>query len=127
MTDSGPARLNHRIAHEDGDGTVIATVAFDGDLDLPVVEEFRAAVSRERLGDAGAVIIDLSAVHFIDSSGIHALVSVWKELGDSGRRGAIVVAGDSNVERVLGLTGLLEELAPVPDHATAVASIAGER
>lgn len=125
MPDPNPAQLRSETERESVDGAVIATVAFDGDLDLPVVDAFRAAASPEGVGDADGVILDLTGVRFIDSSGIHALVTAWKALGASGRPAKIVIGSESNVERVLEMTGLLEEIGPARDRAAAADAIAG--
>jgi anti-anti-sigma factor len=119
-------RLRSEIVRERVDGAVIATVAFDGDLDLPSVEAFRTAVSPRALGDANGVILDLAGLRFIDSSGIHALLKAWRELGASDRRSKLVVESGSNAERVLSMTGLLDRFEPAPDHAAAVDAIAGK-
>ena len=124
MSDLDPAPFRSEIEHEDLDGEVVATIAFEGDLDLPVVEAFHRAVSPDGLGDADAVILDLTRIRFIDSSGIHALITVWKQLPESGTRSTVVVESGSNVERVLRMTGVLDELAPTADRASARDAIA---
>lgn len=126
MTDAGRAPLRSETHNETVDGVATSTVAFAGDLDLPMVEAFRAAASPERLSDAGAVILDLTEVRFIDSSGVHALFTTWTALRSSGRRSAVVISPRSNVERVLSMTGLLDEIAPAPDRAAAANAVAGE-
>ncbi len=126
MTAVGPAQIRSETHSESVDGVAIATIAFSGDIDLPVVEAFKATVSPERLGDADAVILDMTEIRFIDSSGIHALVTAWRALGESGKRSTIVIARGSGVERVLAMTGLLEEIGPAPDRAAAVDAIAGK-
>jgi anti-anti-sigma factor len=53
----------------------------------------------------GDVILDLSAVTFIDSSGLHALVAAHKRLGLRGAR--LVLHGTSPyAQRVIEITGL---------------------
>jgi anti-anti-sigma factor len=126
MTEGTPANLRSESHSERVNAVAITTVALEGDLDLPMVEAFRAAASPERFGDADAVILDLTAVRFIDSSGIHALFTTWNALRSSGKRSAIVTPRDSNVERVLAMTGLLDEVAPAPDRAAAAAAVSRE-
>jgi anti-anti-sigma factor len=51
----------------------------------------------------GPVTLDLSAVSFLDSSGIHSLFSAAAALGD---RGCIILHGvGGSVAKVLGITG----------------------
>lgn len=126
MPEADPATFRSKIEHEDVDGAVVATVAFEGDLDLPVVEAFQRAISPEGLGGAEGVILDLTGVRFIDSSGIHALITAWKSMPDTGARSKVVVESGSNVERVLRMTGVLEEIAPAPDRVSAREAIARE-
>jgi anti-anti-sigma factor len=125
LSELEPAPFRSEIDHDNMDGVLIATVSFEGDLDLPVVEAFQRAVSAEGLGEAGGVILDLSGIRFIDSSGIHALITAWKRLPESGTRSTVIVEPGSNVERVLRMTGVLDELAPTPDRASARVAIAG--
>jgi anti-anti-sigma factor len=126
MAEVEPAPLRSEVERESVDGAAIAIVAFDGDLDLPVVEVFRTALSPEGLGDADGVVVDLTGVRFIDSSGIHALLTTWTGLSEPGGRPQIVVEPGSNVERVLRMTGVLDQLGPVPDRDAAREAIAGK-
>jgi anti-anti-sigma factor len=112
------------MSRETVDGLKIARLAFEGDLDLRVVDEFREAISPERFGDADAVVVDLRELRFIDSAGIHALVKAWELVREGGRPGRVVIARGSNLERVLDLTGLLDRLDRTPDHDSAVEAVA---
>jgi anti-anti-sigma factor len=116
--------LQSTMSRETVDGLKIARLAFEGDLDLRVVDEFREAISPERFGDADAVVVDLRELRFIDSAGIHALVKAWELVREGGRPGRVVIARGSNLERVLDLTGLLDRLDRTPDHDSAVEAVA---
>ena len=126
MAEGRAVRLRSEVERTRVDGVVIATVAFDGDLDLPSVETFREAVSEGAVGGADGVVLDLAGLRFIDSSGIHALLKVWRELEASGQRSILVVESGSNAERVLVITGLLKHFSSAPDRAAAVDAVAGE-
>ncbi|MFL5738392.1 MAG: STAS domain-containing protein [Actinomycetota bacterium] len=54
-----------------------------GELDLATAPRLQDAVHRS-VEAGGPILLDLSAVTFIDSSGLHAIVSMAKELGDRG-------------------------------------------
>ncbi|WP_196279143.1 STAS domain-containing protein [Catellatospora vulcania] len=86
-----------------------------GDCDLSSLPELQQAISSS-LADAAAVQIDLSAVGFLDSSGIHAMVTGYRHAEQHGR--ALYVTGASGmVSHVLKLTGVAELLAPpTPEH-----------
>lgn len=93
------------------DATVAATgndIRVSGEIDAHSVSVVDAA-----LADADpttTIVLDLSGVTFIDSSGLRALVAAHKRAQAGG--GELVVAGPSEpVLRLLGLTGLDQVLA----------------
>jgi anti-sigma B factor antagonist len=71
-------------------------------IDAPVAVRFKAAMRDALTGAPEQVVLDLSAVEFIDSSGLGAIVAVMKIMGDPQR---MALAGFSPaVERVFHLT-----------------------
>lgn len=78
-------------------------IAFAGELDMATAGAMHTAFEPwTRAG--GPVIVDLSAVTFMDSSGSHALLEAAGALGD---RGCIIVHGaHGSVEKVIDLTRL---------------------
>ena len=89
----------------DGDVTV---VALSGEFDLAGVERFEIALGRLESGP-GAVLVDLSGLDFMDSSGLRALVMADQRAKQAGRRLAIV-PGPPVVRRVFEITQLDERL-----------------
>lgn len=86
----------------DEDGVVVAT----GDVDLaggPVLEQ--AILRREA---AGPVVIDLSAVDFIDSSGLRSLLWASRRAKDRGQELELRTPS-AGVQRLLSLTGTAEQ------------------
>jgi anti-anti-sigma factor len=79
-------------------------LALAGELDLGTVP-----VLQERLAQAicakAAVVIDLSRLRFIDSSGLDLLVRAERQLRDSGVQ-LVLVRGPQAVHRVFELTSL---------------------
>jgi anti-anti-sigma factor len=78
-----------------------------GELDLSSVEEFETAfdrVSRE----ARSIVVDMSELGFIDSSGLRALIAISERPRLNGYR--ITFRGGPGVERALQITGLLHTL-----------------
>lgn len=70
-------------------------------LDAAVAVDFKDEVRRRTAGHDGRVVLDLSAVEFLDSSGLGAVVAAMKELG----RGRLELAGlHGAVEKVFRLT-----------------------
>ena len=88
---------------EPGDRDVIP---FAGDLDAHTAPMLQKAVDRTlAAAPARVLIIDLSEVPFIDSSGLSVIVGAHKRLSDAGA-GVRLVVGSPQVTKVLGLTGL---------------------
>jgi anti-sigma B factor antagonist len=81
-------------------------IAPEGELDITSVGDLRAAMSKALREGAGAVVVDLSQVTFIDSSGLGALVELHSRLRRRGRRLAVVAPGGSAPAVLLGLAGL---------------------
>jgi anti-anti-sigma factor len=102
-------------------GEPAAVLAFEGDLDLASVVEFERAVAET---ESRLLLLDLSGVRFIDSSGIHAVIRTRLERAAENGDLQIVVAGDSAVDRVLNMSGLGEELPPHQDRDAALAALA---
>lgn len=90
-----------------------------GELDLSTCDQLGAAVAGTSEGD---LILDLTSVTFMDSSGIAVLVSSARELDEHGRR-FVVVCPQGAPRRVLNLTGLEEMLGICDDREEAVAAL----
>lgn len=80
-------------------------IAPEGELDITRID-FRAALWDAAREGAAAVVVDLSHVSFIDSSGLGALVELHNRLRRSGRRLAVVTPGGSAPAVLLDLAGL---------------------
>ena len=103
MTDSGP------LMQAEFDGGRFL-VRLSGEVDLSNVEGLEAQIE-DSIADAQAVVIDLTAIEFIDSRGLRLLNRVSASV--TARDGTLlVVAPPSCIARsVLDMTGLSEELA----------------
>jgi anti-sigma B factor antagonist len=90
--------LTLRTAHRDG----VYVVAPYGELDLSTTSEVRRALDRAEASDAAEIVLDLSGLRFIDSSGLHLVVSaVARSTGDRLR----LLRGTPPVHRVFTLCG----------------------
>ena len=75
-------------------------------LDAAIAPDFREEVFRLLDGDARRVVVDLSRVDFLDSSGLGALVAIMKRLGEPG---ALEITGLGRpVRKVFELTRMVE-------------------
>jgi anti-sigma B factor antagonist len=98
-------------------------VSLSGELDLSTVPRLQTCLQEHQRAGAAAVILDLSQVTFIDSSGIGALIRAFKD-SENGRRLLTVIAADTQVERVLQLSGIDKALPLFGDRAAALATLA---
>ena len=95
-----------------------ATLTLAGELDLAGVD-----AARERLGEAieiesARVVIDLSELTFIDSTGISFLLSAVKQ--DDGGRLSFVACKASAVRRVFAITGVAELFGGDPEDSVSI-------
>lgn len=90
-----------------------ATLVVSGELDLASTPEFAAAVERTLESQAGVLVIDLSALEFIDSTGVRALVKGYARAVDHGKQ-CSVVNGGPQVSRILEMTGVDRQIDILP-------------
>lgn len=98
--------------HE-ADGTIV--LAFGGVLDLETVQAAEAVFAAAEEQQPKRVVLDLSGVEFIDSTGLRLIVSADTRARRSGRMMEIV-KGPDRVHRVFRMTLMNERLAFI-DHA----------
>ena len=79
-------------------------VAFEGDIDLESSPKARQALL-ECVGRARPVLVDLSGVSYIDSSGVASLVESFQAARKGGRAFALAAASEATL-RVLQLARL---------------------
>jgi len=96
----------------------LATIMVSGELDLATVPQLSAAVAEHH--GAGLLVLDLTAVTFIDSTGVRVLIQADRSCARSGSR-LVVLAGDGPVRRLLDLCKLDGRLALVTEHPSPAA------
>lgn len=96
-------------------------IVIDGELDLASAPQL-VEVSTKLAEGREAVILDLSSVTFVDSSGVRALLDAERIVGDKGRRMALLRPGVA-VTRLLDLVDLRSRFTEVQalDEATVLA------
>jgi anti-anti-sigma factor len=83
----------------------MATIRPTGDLDLATVEPFRRQVQDALVGDPMELVIDLTDVPFLDSSGIAVVAGALRQQRAHG--GSVTVENSQPiVKRALELVGL---------------------
>jgi anti-sigma B factor antagonist len=86
----------------------IAIIAIGGDLDIVTSRELDECLATARRG-CNHVILDLSAVEFMDTSSLAVIVGHWKKLVTSG--GTLALAGARyRYTKTLWITGLADRL-----------------
>jgi anti-sigma B factor antagonist len=91
--------VDHEIRNERG----AIIVALHGDVDVAKGLGLRDLLGELLGGPPGPIVVDLSDVRFLDSSGVGLLVTSHRRAKEDGRGFAIAGAGDA-VRRTLQLT-----------------------
>lgn len=107
----------NEVTTERGDGYTL--VRLGGEVDLSWSQDVRRAVL-DALAVGAPVGVELSAVGYIDSSGIAALVEGLQQARQRGQRFALVAVSDA-VRAVLELARLDRVFTLVPDVQTLLA------
>lgn len=95
-----------RIDTVELDGSLV--VAVHGELDIATSPLLDEALTRARRTDAARILIDLSGVSFIDSTGLHVLINHARAEGIRGR--IRLTKWSSQVQRVVELSGTMDHL-----------------
>jgi anti-sigma B factor antagonist len=96
-----------RVDVRNRDRTALLVVR--GELDVASGPTLERELAKAEASDVQLLILDLRELEFIDSTGLSILIKAHQRAEASGRRFA-VVRGRSQVQRLLGLTGLEERL-----------------
>jgi anti-anti-sigma factor len=86
-----------------------AVIVVSGELDLASAPTLEEELDRAAANGADLVIVDLRELEFIDSTGLGLLIKANRQAEEAGRRFAIV-RGQSQVQRLLGVTGIEQRL-----------------
>jgi anti-anti-sigma factor len=90
---------------------VVATLT--GELDLPAADAAYDHIDRAAR-EAGALVLDMSGLTFIDSSGLRLVVRLHVGASD-GAFALSIVPGPANVQQVFEIVGLIDVLPFLPD------------
>lgn len=110
------------LLHELDDNVLVFNLS--GELDMATAPTFKEA-ARKALDSKQyrCMVFDLTALSFIDSTGLHVLVECRRELVAAGGQ-VRVVNSSRGIQKVFELTGLDHVLNVVPDRETALANVA---
>jgi anti-anti-sigma factor len=96
------------LDHDPVDGSHL--IVASGELDLASTSELSAIFAMSAAGPQEAVVLDLIAVEFIDSSALATILRAAQQLERAGKR-LHVVAPDGPVRRLLEITGTAQRFA----------------
>jgi anti-anti-sigma factor len=82
--------------------------AVEGEIDIATKSRLQAVLDAVPRGDA-PLVVDLTDVGFMDSTGLSALLAIERAAGESGRRLAIVCP-EGPVRLILAVTGVEDDL-----------------
>lgn len=109
------------MQHETSEKSGALVIAFSGDIDLQTSPDARKALLAE-VGKEMPILVDLSDVGYIDSSGVASLVECLQSAKKAGQKFALVSVSESAL-RVLQLARLdrvFEICNTIDDGITAV-------
>jgi anti-anti-sigma factor len=93
------------------------TVSLKGELDLSTVAKVEEELRRVEASEASLVVLDLSSLTFLDSTGLRAVITADERAREQGRR-FVIVKGPDAVQRVFAITRLEERLDMVDDGSS---------
>ncbi len=98
-----------RVVHDQQAGIDTAHLHVSGELDALSAATFRSTANQALADGTVQLLVDLSEVSFLDSSGLRAIIGVRN---DAASRDVLMVVGGMSpaAEKVLELTGLIESL-----------------
>ena len=108
------------LTTENANGVAVVRIG-ESRLMYPLLSEFATAVTQLIAAGERKVVVDLSAVGYVDSATIGCLMDLYRQANAAG--GALKLAGvQKRVETMLTMTGAHNFLEVHADQASAVAS-----
>jgi anti-anti-sigma factor len=95
-------------------------ISLEGELDYSSALILDDELRRAEASVHNVLILDLSALRFMDSTGLGIIASAYRRMRRGGRR-LIVASPTAGVRRIFQLTGMLERLEVVDSVAAAPA------
>jgi anti-sigma B factor antagonist len=111
-----PARVMAQLDLREQKNGQTTTLALSGELDFATAPELEAAVRRlctSELGDE--VILDLSALSFVDTTGVRAILTC-KQLFDEHECGFWLISPRTRARQILERYGVLDQM-PLRERA----------
>jgi anti-sigma B factor antagonist len=90
------------------EGVVVARV--EGEVDMSNASELGAAITANIPSDARGLVLDLGAVGYVDSAGIHIFYELRERLTRRGQEVRVALAADSPIATALEYAGVQRTL-----------------
>ena len=103
------------VTTQDSGGQV--TISLKGELDLSSVGKVQEELRRVEAEGPAVLVLDLSNLTFLDSTGLRTVVTADERARENGRR-LVVVRGPDAVQRVFAITRLEERLEMIDDASS---------
>jgi anti-anti-sigma factor len=100
---------------QDDAGWPLARLA--GEVDLSNVDDLGERLEQAVSNRAHGLVLDLSGVTYLDSTGVRLIYRLARQLGDRQQRLRLVVPDESRIRRVLQLAGVASVAQVGPDRA----------
>jgi anti-sigma B factor antagonist len=84
------------------------TVAVAGEIDLSTADQLDGAIREAEKTETKRIVVDLSALTFVDSTGLSVLLAAINRTRKDGNRLSFVPSKHEAVTRLLALTGTTE-------------------
>jgi anti-sigma B factor antagonist len=121
MDATQPEDLGYNVEHDPVEGALLVTAS--GELDLAAAPRLATVLSIATAGAEPCVVLDLTAVDFIDSTALGAIMHASAEAETAGKQ-MLVVALDGPVRRLLEITNLTGRFRVYPSRDDALAAVA---
>lgn len=101
-------KILHVSVHPSPGETVVSA---EGEIDLSVIGSFRQSLQEAIATNPAGMVLDLSRVTYMDSTGIYAILDAWRSLGkEAGRlRIRTVFPATTRILELAGLGRLIED------------------
>jgi anti-anti-sigma factor len=104
-------------------GIVLAVV--EGEIDLSNAPGLQGELTAAGPNSAGGLLLDLTGIEFLDSSGVHMLYDIADRLATRQQRFAVVLEANAPPRRAIELSGVEPAAWLHTDQSAALAAIGG--
>jgi anti-anti-sigma factor len=112
---------------DDGADGGVASARIVGDIDMSNAPDIGGRILDAVPSEATGLVIDMSAVAYLDSSGVRMLTDLSRRLGWRAQTLSVIAPDGTRTRRVLSLTGVADSLHLAESTDAALAIIRADR